>query len=65
MLALGTYFAIIICITWILGAIFLFFGQKQASKINKIILIILGILLFIWPLLIGVWNNYIAPLFRS
>jgi len=47
--------------SWIIGAILLFLAQKIQSKSGKWVVRIIGILFFIWPILMGVWNNYINP----
>jgi hypothetical protein len=47
--------------SWIIGAILLFLAQKIQSKLGEWAVRIIGILFFIWPILMGVWNNYISP----
>ncbi|MBU3918565.1 hypothetical protein KKC63_01495 [Patescibacteria group bacterium] len=45
--------------SWILAAIVLFLAQKPKEKRTRILLRTLGFLLFLWPFIQGILNNYI------
>lgn len=47
--------------SWILAIILYYVSQKHGSRKAKIFLRILAVFLFVWPLLIALWNKLIAP----
>jgi hypothetical protein len=49
--------------SWIAAAILYYVSQKHGSRGMKIALRIIAVLALIWPFLLGIWNNYIAPKF--